>query len=41
MTVDAKTGQVSVAKLMDRESPLVKDSTYSVIVYVADNGKKQ
>lgn len=41
VTVDPKTGQISVAKVMDRESPFVKDSTYSVTVYVADNGKKQ
>ncbi|XP_060794665.1 cadherin-4-like isoform X2 [Neoarius graeffei] len=41
VTVDAKTGQVSVAKIMDRESQFVKNSTYSVIMYVEDNGKKQ
>lgn len=41
VTVDSKTGQVSVAKAMDRESPFVKNSTYSVIMYVVENGKKQ
>lgn len=40
VTMDPKTGQVSVAKRMDRESPFVKNSTYNVIVYVVDNGKK-
>ncbi|XP_058265022.1 cadherin-like protein 26 isoform X2 [Hemibagrus wyckioides] len=39
VTLDPKTGQVSVAKLMDRESPFVKNSTYSVIVYVVDNAQ--
>ncbi|XP_062872180.1 cadherin-like protein 26 [Trichomycterus rosablanca] len=39
VTVDPKTGQVSVAKVMDRESPLVKNSTYRVPVYVVDNGE--
>lgn len=41
VTLDSKTGQVSVAKILDRESPFVKNSTYNVIVYVKDNGKKQ
>ncbi|KAF5906424.1 cadherin-like protein 26, partial [Clarias magur] len=36
VTVDSETGQVSVAKVMDRESPLVNASTYSVIVYVVN-----
>ncbi|KAB5546045.1 hypothetical protein PHYPO_G00067580 [Pangasianodon hypophthalmus] len=39
VTVDPKTGQVTVAKVMDRESPFVKNNTYSVIVYVVDNAQ--
>ncbi|KAF4077894.1 hypothetical protein AMELA_G00193250 [Ameiurus melas] len=39
VTVDPKTGQISVAKVMDRESSFVKDSTYSVPVYVVDNAE--
>ncbi|TTO15645.1 Cadherin-like protein 26 [Bagarius yarrelli] len=39
VTVDPKTGQVSVAKVMDRESPFVINSTYNVTVYVVDNAQ--
>ncbi|KAI5612091.1 cadherin-like protein 26 isoform X1 [Silurus asotus] len=39
VNIDPNTGQISVAKVMDRESPLVKNSTYSVIVYVVDNAE--
>ncbi|KAA0706786.1 Cadherin-like protein 26 [Triplophysa tibetana] len=37
ITVDEKTGKVSVAKLMDRES--LKNSTYTAIVFAVDNGE--
>lgn len=39
VNVDSETGQVSVAKVMDRESPFVNHSTYSVIVYAVTKGK--
>ncbi|KAB5546043.1 hypothetical protein PHYPO_G00067560 [Pangasianodon hypophthalmus] len=39
VSVDSKTGQVSVAKVMDRESPLVNHSTYSVIVYAVNKAQ--
>ncbi|KAM9445352.1 cadherin-like protein 26 [Clarias gariepinus] len=39
VTVNSETGQVSVAKMMDRESPLVNASTYSVIVYAVSKDK--
>ncbi|XP_036447382.1 cadherin-like protein 26 [Colossoma macropomum] len=38
ITVDPETGEVFTAKVLDRESPLLKDSSYSVILYVVDNG---
>ncbi|KAI7794589.1 cadherin-like protein 26 [Triplophysa rosa] len=37
ITVDEKTGKVSVAKIMDRES--VENSTYTAIVYAVDDGE--
>ncbi|XP_036447122.1 cadherin-like protein 26 [Colossoma macropomum] len=39
ITVDPETGEVFTAKVLDRESPLLKDSSYSVILYVVDNGE--
>ncbi|XP_049318836.1 cadherin-like protein 26 [Astyanax mexicanus] len=39
ITVDPKTGQVFTAKVLDRESPYVKNSSYPVIMYVVDNGE--
>lgn len=36
ITVDERTGKISVAKLMDRES--LENSTYTVIVFAVDNG---
>lgn len=38
ITVDPVTGQVTTAKILDRESPFVKNDTYEVIVYAVDNG---
>uniref|UniRef100_A0AAR2KCT1 Cadherin-like protein 26 n=1 Tax=Pygocentrus nattereri TaxID=42514 RepID=A0AAR2KCT1_PYGNA len=39
ITVDPETGEVFTAKVLDRESPLLKNSSYSVILYVVDNGE--
>ncbi|XP_060793187.1 cadherin-like protein 26 isoform X3 [Neoarius graeffei] len=39
VTVDSKTGNVSVAKVMDRESPFVNNSGYSVIMYAVENAQ--
>ncbi|KAL7864501.1 hypothetical protein AOLI_G00159210 [Acnodon oligacanthus] len=39
ITVDPETGKVFTAKVLDRESPLLKNSSYSVILYVVDNGE--
>lgn len=39
ITVDEKTGQVSTNKILDRESPFVKNSTYRATVYAVDGGK--
>lgn len=38
VTVDSKTGEVTTAKALDRESPHVKDGIYNVTVLVVDNG---
>ncbi|XP_060794674.1 cadherin-like protein 26 [Neoarius graeffei] len=40
VTVDSKTGNVSVAKVMDRESPFVNNSGYSVIMHAVENDKE-
>ncbi|XP_056589944.1 cadherin-like protein 26 [Triplophysa dalaica] len=37
ITVDERTGKISVAKLMDRES--LENSTYTAIVFAVDNGE--
>ncbi|XP_028266829.1 cadherin-like protein 26 isoform X2 [Parambassis ranga] len=39
VTVDAATGRVTTSKIIDRESPHVKDSVYVVTVYAVDDGK--
>lgn len=39
ITVDAKTGQVSTNKILDRESPFVINSTYRATLYAVDDGK--
>ncbi|KTG37524.1 hypothetical protein cypCar_00018481 [Cyprinus carpio] len=39
ITVDAKTGQVSTAKILDRESPFVIDGTYIATLYAVDDGE--
>ncbi|KAI4873636.1 hypothetical protein NFI96_031468, partial [Prochilodus magdalenae] len=37
--VDPKTGDVTTAKVFDRESPFMKNGSYSVVLYVLDNGE--
>ncbi|XP_030623657.1 cadherin-like protein 26 [Chanos chanos] len=39
VTVDSKTGQVFTAKVIDRESPFVNDSTYTVTLSAVDYGE--
>ncbi|XP_028265520.1 B-cadherin-like isoform X2 [Parambassis ranga] len=39
VTVDAETGRVTTSKIIDHESPHVKDSVYVVTVYAVDDGK--
>lgn len=38
VTVDPKTGEVTTATSLNRESPYVKDGIYNVTVLVVDNG---
>ncbi|XP_067303574.1 cadherin-like protein 26 [Pseudorasbora parva] len=38
ITVDAKTGQVSTNKILDRESPFVINNTYRATLYGVDDG---
>lgn len=37
-TVDSVTGKITTTKVIDRESPHVKDNIYKVTVYAVDNG---
>ncbi|XP_064154575.1 cadherin-like protein 26 [Anguilla rostrata] len=39
VTVDPKTGQISTAKLLDRESPYVVNNTYTVTLYAISHGE--
>ncbi|XP_067302920.1 cadherin-like protein 26 [Pseudorasbora parva] len=41
ITVDAKTGQVSTNKILDRESPFVINNTYRATLYAMDDGFPQ
>lgn len=36
--MDEKTGEITTAEQLDRESPYVKDGIYNVTVLVVDNG---
>ncbi|XP_043080824.1 cadherin-like protein 26 isoform X2 [Puntigrus tetrazona] len=38
ITIDAKTGKVSTIKILDRESPFVKNATYTATLYAVDEG---
>ncbi|KAI4873637.1 hypothetical protein NFI96_031469, partial [Prochilodus magdalenae] len=39
VTVNSETGEVTTVKVLDRESPFVTDSTYTVTVYAVDRGE--
>jgi hypothetical protein len=39
VTVDEKSGVVTTKKQIDRESPHVNDSFYTIIVHAVDNGE--
>lgn len=42
VTIDKKTGQITSAKTMDRESPFLNGTdTYTVLIGAIDNGKKK
>lgn len=39
MTVDPHTGDITVAKIPDRESSHVVNGVYTIVLNAADNGK--
>ena len=40
MSVDPKTGEITTANNLDRESPYVKNNVYTVIIYSVENGER-
>ncbi len=39
MSVDPKTGKITTVQNMDRESPFIKNGTYTVVIHAIDDGK--
>lgn len=40
VSVDPKTGEITTANNLDRESPYVKNNVYTVIIYSVENGER-
>jgi len=39
VSVDPTTGKITTVQKMDRESPFIKNGTYTVVVQAIDGGK--
>lgn len=39
VTIDENSGIVTAAKTLDRESPLVNNSMYTIVIHAIDDGK--